>query len=185
MSYRTVRKPTLSSIEVFCEYRCLSNERFGAQANKQMICLRLSDSRWQLQAIVPSGTPTNRFDLQLDAAKVGLRAAWRKGGGCIVDRACGSVNYMVIESSTNYRNMTEQELTMPALVGQVISHDCSVCRTNGTYFSGTPFSRTRFASLRGFIRRSYGLGLRFRRRGSTRSGRLPTRWLAIASSNRW
>jgi hypothetical protein len=46
-----------------------------------------------------------------------------EGIECIVvrDRALGPVVYMVTEPSTNYyRNMTEQEPMMPALVGQVI-----------------------------------------------------------------
>jgi hypothetical protein len=58
----------------------------------------------------------------------------------------------------------------------------SVRHANGTYFSRTPFSMARFASCRGFMSRSYGLGRRFRRRGSNRSGRSPTRWLATAPS---
>ena len=37
---------------------------------------------------------------------------------------------------------------------------------NGTYFSRKPFSIWRLASCLGFMRRSYGLGLRFLRRGS-------------------
>ena len=46
-----------------------------------------------------------------------------EGIECIVvrDRALGPAVYMVTEPSTNYyRNMTEQEPMMPALVGQVI-----------------------------------------------------------------
>jgi hypothetical protein len=42
-------------------------------------------------------------------------------GILIRDRTCGSVAYMLTERSTNYyRNMTEQEPFMPALIGQVI-----------------------------------------------------------------
>ena len=52
-------------------------------------------------------------------------------------------------------------------------------------YAKLPCSIWRFISLLGFIKRSYGLGLRFFRLGSNRSGRLATRLATMVSITSW